>query len=116
MSASSADVLKASACRSAAAAAAAAAAARARAAMPAGLGTYTAAGASTPSSSPIGKLQRAELPRMARAAASYALAASSAVSNVPNHLALIGGQTLFVHGHRASRAIDVAGGGTRDGA
>lgn len=37
-------------------------------------------------SSGSGKLQRAWGPRMARAAASYALAASSAVSNVPSQL------------------------------
>lgn len=78
------DVLRASA--AAAAAAAAAATALALAAAPIGFGTYAAAGASFPSSSPTGKLQRAELPRMARAAASYARAASSAVSNVPSHL------------------------------
>lgn len=39
-----------------------------------------------PSSPGSGKLHRAEGPRMARAAASYARAASSAVSNVPSHL------------------------------
>jgi transposase len=37
-------------------------------------------------SSGSGKLQRAAGPLMARAAASYARAASSAVSNVPSHL------------------------------
>jgi hypothetical protein len=42
-----------------------------------------------PSSPGSGKLHRAEGPRMARAAASYARAASSAVSNVPSHLHII---------------------------
>ena len=43
-------------------------------------------GMESPSS---GKLHRAAAPRMARAALSYARAASSAVSNVPSHLRMV---------------------------
>ena len=48
------------------------------------LGMGAGGGHSCPSSK--GKLQRAAVPLIARAAESYALAASSAVSKVPNHL------------------------------
>lgn len=50
-----------------------------------------------PSSPGSGKLHRADGPRIARAAASYARAASSAVSKVPSHLQpqmrLLGGRS-----------------------
>lgn len=49
-----------------------------------------------------GKLHLAALPRMERAAASYARAASSAVSNVPSHLHQAHGLRVHLSAHVAA--------------